>query len=58
MNHNTKRQHHEQARKRHRQQQQQHAREVAKQRPSSVPRWFLVIGLACIAIFIIALALR
>ncbi len=58
MNHNAKRQHHEQARKRHRHEQEQHARELAKKKPSTVPRWFLAIGLTCILIFILAVTLR
>jgi hypothetical protein len=58
MNHSTKRQHHEQARKRHRHEQEKHAREVAKKEPSTAPRWFLAIGLACILVFILAVALR
>jgi hypothetical protein len=58
MNHNTKRQHHEQARKRHRQEMEQHAREAAKKKPSTLPRWLLGIGLACILVFILAVTLR
>jgi hypothetical protein len=58
MNHSTKRQHHEQARKRHRHEQEKHARDVAKKEPSTAPRWFLAIGLACILVFILAVTLR
>lgn len=58
MNHSAKRQHHEQARKRHRHEQEQHSRELARKKPSTVPRWFLAIGLACILIFILAVSFR
>jgi hypothetical protein len=58
MNHSAKRQYHEKARKRHRHDLQQHAREMAKKKPSTVPRWFLAVGLACILIFILAVSFR
>jgi hypothetical protein len=58
MNHSAKRQQHEQARKRHRHEQQQHARDVAKKKPSTAPRWFLAIGLACILALILAISFR
>jgi hypothetical protein len=58
MHHNTKREHHEQARRRHRQDQMRHARDVAKQKPSAIPRWFLYIGLACILLFVLVVTLR
>jgi hypothetical protein len=58
MSHSTKREHHELSRKRHRHEQQKHARELAKKKPSTIPRWLLAIGITCIIVFILVVTLR
>jgi hypothetical protein len=50
VNHSAKKQHHEKARKKHKHDQQEHARELAKQKPSTVAAWVLGIGIAVVVV--------
>ena len=58
MNRGAKRQHHDQARKRHRHELQQHAREAAKARKGTFPRWLLVWAVALVLVFVIGMLSR
>ena len=56
MNHNAKRQRHEQARKQHKHDHEHNARLAAKQPRSGFPRWMLIGGVALIFAFVLAVA--
>ncbi|HSQ55335.1 MAG TPA: hypothetical protein VLM40_06285 [Gemmata sp.] len=53
MNHSAKKQHHEKARKKHRHDQQEHARELAKQKPSTRAAWVLGIGVVVVVVGVV-----
>ena len=58
MNHSAKKQHHEKARKKHKHDQQEHARELARQKPSTRAAWVLGIGVGLVVIgVVVAIAL-
>ena len=54
MNHSAKKQHHEKARKKHKHEQQEHARELARQKPSTRAAWILGIGVAVVIAGVVA----
>ena len=58
MNHSAKKQRHEQQRKKHKHDAQVHARELAKQGRSKTPIWFLLLGIAVIAGFVLTISFR
>ena len=53
MNRNAKKQHHEKSRKQHKHDQQEHARELAKQKPSTTAAWVLGIGIVVVVIAVV-----
>jgi ABC-type nickel/cobalt efflux system permease component RcnA len=58
VNHSAKKQHHEKTRKKHKHDQQEHARELARQQPSTRAAWVLGIGVGLVIIgVIVAIAL-
>ena len=53
MNHSAKKQHHEKTRKKHKHEQEEHARELAKQKPSTRAAWVLGIGVAVVVVGVV-----
>jgi hypothetical protein len=53
VNHSAKKQHHEKARKKHKHDQQEHARELARQKPSTTAAWVLGIGIAVVLVAVV-----
>jgi hypothetical protein len=54
VNHSAKKQHHEKARKKHKHDQQEHARELARQQPSTKAAWVLGITIGLVLVGVIA----
>jgi hypothetical protein len=57
VNRSTKKQHHEQARKKHKHDQQEHARELARQSPSTTAAWVLGIGVLVVIVGVVVAVL-
>jgi hypothetical protein len=53
VNRSAKKQHHEKARKKHRHDQQEHARELARQKPSTRAAWVLGVGVVVVVIGVV-----
>jgi hypothetical protein len=53
VNRSAKKQHHEKARKKHKHDQQEHARELARQKPSTRAAWVLGVGVAVVVIGVV-----
>ncbi len=54
MNHSARKQQHEQARKKHRQDHEEHLRELSRQKRSTLPMWFLGIGITLLLALVVA----